>query len=78
MWIKLPVDFHNISQEELERSENLGIPVKEDVFEGTLYVNTDHIAAFNEADNNCTTMEISGDRWLVKLSIEEFKQRLKI
>jgi DNA-binding LytR/AlgR family response regulator len=78
MWIKLPVDFHNTSQEELEQAENLGMSIKEDISEGILYVNTNHVASFNRADDNQTTIEISGNRWLVKLSIEEFKERLKI
>lgn len=76
--IKLPVKFYTISPEDVEKYENLGIPIPEDYNDGILKVNVDAITAYNEDSKGNTTLYLNNnpEPWMIFLSIKEFEELL--
>ena len=70
LW-KLPVKFNMCTEEDVERSESLGIPLPQKYEEGFIYLNPDHIVSINMAADGTSTLEYNGDRWSIMVGFDE-------
>jgi len=76
--LKLPIKTYTVSLEEIDKMESLGLPIDTDLTINTeLYVNKQHIVAFNEDTSGNTTLYITGQDEPFMVFIE-FKEFLKL
>ena len=76
--LKLPIKTYTVSLEEIDKMESLGLPIDRDLTIDTeLYVNKQHIVAFNEDTSGNTTLYITGQPEPFMVFIE-FKEFLKL
>ena len=76
--LKLPIKTYTVSLEEIDKMESLGLPIDRDLtIDIDLYVNRQHIVAFNEDTSGNTTLYITGQDEPFMVFIE-FKEFLKL
>lgn len=77
--IKLPIKVFNGNTEEVERYQDLGLDVEEELVDATMTVVVDHIVAWNEDSEGDTTLYLTGDPipFKIEIKIEKFEKMLR-
>jgi len=77
-FLKVPVKYIRERDEEEKRlSELTGIESEPNIKDGWTYVNVDHIASFNEAEDGYTFITLSsGEFFSAIIKFEDFKKLL--
>lgn len=75
--VELPVKVSVLTENEIEKYEELGLEIPDDANEGILYVNPEQITAFLPLDDSIDLELSSGRRINIYLNIEELLKILK-
>jgi hypothetical protein len=73
--LKLPTLFSTVTMEEVERAENLNIPLEAEVEKDFIYVNPEYVISANRnAEGDATMLAVAGreSTLLVSMDLEEF------
>lgn len=76
--LELPVKFNHTDPEDVDKYEDLGLEIPEDIREGILRVNVPYgITAWNEDTEGEVTLRLNcGEVWKIFMPFEEFERRL--
>lgn len=75
--LKLPTIFDCTDPEEADRQEILGLPFTEELKEGSIFINIEHISSFNRDKDGKVTMRIDSNTWTIEMMFEDFYKLLK-
>ena len=76
-YLELPIKVSEYTETELDKFDDIGVPISDDGLDQTMYTNPDFIVAFIETPDGYIDLVLGGGmRVMVYLTLEEFKDIL--